>query len=71
MGQMRGIGRHATDGASGGPRLTEFHSIDSCPMSARAASLQALSGAIKGVAGRCRAHEWPLGGGDMEGWQWL
>lgn len=69
MGQMRGIGRQATDRASGGPRLTEFRSVGSCPMAVCAVSLQALSGASKGVAAVCGAHDrpparvWRLGSG--------
>ena len=59
MGQMRGIGRQATDRASGGPRLTEFRSIGSCPMAECAAGLQALSGATKSVAPVRGAHDRP------------
>ena len=69
MGKMRGIGRHATDRAAGGPRLTEFRSVGSCPMAACAAEYQALSGATKGVAAVRGAHDrppvrvWRLGSG--------
>ena len=59
--KCRGAGVTPGNWASGGPRLTEFRSIGSCPMAVCAVGRKALSGATKGVAGVCGAHERPPG----------
>ena len=59
--KMQGCRCHAWTLGSGGPRLTEFRSIASCPMAVCAVGRQALSGATKGATGVCGAHERPPG----------
>ena len=59
--KMQGFRCHAWTLASGGPRLTEFRSIASCPMVVCSVGRQVLSGATKGATGVCGAHERPPG----------
>ena len=60
--KMQGFRCHAWTLASGGPRLTEIRSIGSCPIAVCAVGCQALSGAMKGYAGRTRGLRGGCGG---------